>query len=101
MHRTGALAVVALGLLGLGVGARMRGPSAAPVLDCAPARVRLVDGVARCGGAGAVPSAAQRLMRAVEAVTARGEVLTPDLGGSATTAQVTEAVIAAVAGANR
>jgi tartrate dehydrogenase/decarboxylase/D-malate dehydrogenase len=44
--------------------------------------------------------AAQRLMRAVEAVTARGEVLTPDLGGSATTAQVTDAVIAALKGAN-
>jgi tartrate dehydrogenase/decarboxylase/D-malate dehydrogenase len=44
--------------------------------------------------------AAQRLMRAVEAVTARGDVLTPDLGGSATTAQVTDAVIAALAGAN-
>jgi tartrate dehydrogenase/decarboxylase/D-malate dehydrogenase len=46
------------------------------------------------------PKAAQRLMRAVEAVTARGQVLTPDLGGTATTVQVTEAVIAAVAGAN-
>jgi tartrate dehydrogenase/decarboxylase/D-malate dehydrogenase len=44
--------------------------------------------------------AAQRLMTAVEAVTARGQVLTPDLGGSATTAQVTDAVIAALAGAN-
>jgi tartrate dehydrogenase/decarboxylase/D-malate dehydrogenase len=44
--------------------------------------------------------AAQRLMRAVEAVTARGDVLTPDLGGTATTAQVTDAVIAALAGAN-
>jgi tartrate dehydrogenase/decarboxylase/D-malate dehydrogenase len=46
------------------------------------------------------PAAAQRLMRAVEAVTARGDVLTPDLGGSATTVQVTEAVIAALKGAN-
>jgi tartrate dehydrogenase/decarboxylase/D-malate dehydrogenase len=46
------------------------------------------------------PAAAQRLMRAVEAVTARGDVLTPDLGGTATTAQVTDAVIAALAGAN-
>jgi tartrate dehydrogenase/decarboxylase/D-malate dehydrogenase len=45
-------------------------------------------------------AAARRLMRAVEAVTARGEVLTPDLGGSATTEQVTEAVIAALKGAN-
>jgi tartrate dehydrogenase/decarboxylase/D-malate dehydrogenase len=46
------------------------------------------------------PAAAQRLMRAIEAVTARGDMLTPDLGGSATTAQVTDAVIAALAGAN-
>ena len=46
------------------------------------------------------PAAAQRLMRAVEAVTARGDVLTPDLGGTATTAQVTDAVIAALKGAN-
>jgi tartrate dehydrogenase/decarboxylase/D-malate dehydrogenase len=45
-------------------------------------------------------AAARRLMRAVETVTARGEVLTPDLGGSATTEQVTEAVIAALKGAN-
>ena len=44
--------------------------------------------------------AAQRLMRAVEAVTARGDVLTPDLGGTATTVQVTDAVIAALEGAN-
>ncbi len=44
--------------------------------------------------------AARRLMAAVEAVTARGAVLPPDLGGSATTAEVTEAVIAAVQGAN-
>ena len=44
--------------------------------------------------------AARRLMRAVEAVTARGEVRTPDLGGTATTEQVTAAVIAAVGGAN-
>jgi len=44
--------------------------------------------------------AARRLMRAIEAVTARGEVLTPDLGGQATTRQVTDAVIAALSGAN-
>jgi tartrate dehydrogenase/decarboxylase/D-malate dehydrogenase len=44
--------------------------------------------------------AAQRLMAAVETVTARGEVATPDLGGTATTAQVTAAVIAALGGAN-
>ncbi|MBL6078817.1 tartrate dehydrogenase [Belnapia sp. T18] len=46
------------------------------------------------------PRAAGRLMAAVEAVTGRGEVLTPDLGGKATTAEVTAAVIAALAGAN-
>ncbi len=45
-------------------------------------------------------AAARRLMAAVEAVTARGETLTPDLGGRATTEQVTDAVIAAVSGAN-
>ena len=44
--------------------------------------------------------AARRLMAAVEAVTARGQVLTPDLGGTATMAEVTEAVIAALQGAN-
>jgi tartrate dehydrogenase/decarboxylase/D-malate dehydrogenase len=46
-------------------------------------------------------AAARRVMRAVEAVTERGEVLTPDLGGRATTEDVTEAVIAALKGANR
>ena len=45
-------------------------------------------------------AAAQRLMTAVETVTARAEVLTPDLGGTATTEQVTRAVIAALEGAN-
>ena len=44
--------------------------------------------------------AAQRVMRAVEVVTVRGDVLPPDLGGSAGTAAVTDAVIAALAGAN-
>ena len=46
------------------------------------------------------PRAAARIMAAVEAVTARGTGLPPDLGGTATTAEVTEAVIAALAGAN-
>jgi tartrate dehydrogenase/decarboxylase/D-malate dehydrogenase len=46
------------------------------------------------------PRAAGRLMAAVEAVTGRGRVLTPDLGGTATTAEVTAAVIAALEGAN-
>jgi tartrate dehydrogenase/decarboxylase/D-malate dehydrogenase len=45
-------------------------------------------------------AAAKRLMAAVETVTARGEVLTPDLGGTATTEQITDAVIAAIGGAN-
>jgi tartrate dehydrogenase/decarboxylase/D-malate dehydrogenase len=45
-------------------------------------------------------AAARRLMAAVEAVTSRGAVMTPDLGGTATTAQVTDAVIAAIQGAN-
>ncbi|MGK7869821.1 tartrate dehydrogenase [Falsiroseomonas sp. E2-1-a20] len=45
-------------------------------------------------------TAAQRLMAAVASVTAKGEALTPDLGGGATTDQTTEAVIAALRGAN-
>ena len=48
---------------------------------------------------GQAPAAAQ-LMRAVEMVTSRGEVLTPDLGGHATTDQVTEAIINAIRGVN-
>ncbi len=44
--------------------------------------------------------ASQRLMRAITAVTSRGTALTPDLGGSATTDQVTDAVIDAIRGAN-
>ncbi|ATB33237.1 ComEA family DNA-binding protein [Melittangium boletus] len=61
MNRTGALAVAALGLLGLGVVARVRWPDSAPALDCAPDAVRMVDGVAHCGE-GSAPSAAQRLL---------------------------------------
>jgi tartrate dehydrogenase/decarboxylase/D-malate dehydrogenase len=45
------------------------------------------------------PAAALRLMAAIEVVTASG-VLTRDLGGSATTAAVTEAVCRAIAGRN-
>ncbi len=45
------------------------------------------------------PEAAARLMRAVDAVCAAG-VMTPDVGGAATTRQVTEAVIGAIHGAN-
>jgi tartrate dehydrogenase/decarboxylase/D-malate dehydrogenase len=44
--------------------------------------------------------AARRLMSAIETVTSRGDVLTPDLGGSAGTAEVTRAVIDAVRGRN-
>ena len=45
-------------------------------------------------------AAADRLMRAVERVTADPALHTPDLGGKATTRAVTDAVIAAVRGAN-
>jgi tartrate dehydrogenase/decarboxylase/D-malate dehydrogenase len=41
-------------------------------------------------------SGARRLMRAVERVTAAGAPLTPDLGGSATTDEVTGAVCRAI-----
>src|SRR5919112_3743666 len=44
--------------------------------------------------------AARRLMRAVERVTAAGEKLTPDLGGSGTTEDVTRAVCEALAADN-
>ncbi|MBO1076878.1 tartrate dehydrogenase [Roseomonas marmotae] len=45
------------------------------------------------------PEAAARLMRAVERVTGAG-ILTPDLGGKATTKEVTEAVCDAIHSAN-
>jgi tartrate dehydrogenase/decarboxylase/D-malate dehydrogenase len=45
-------------------------------------------------------SAAERLMRAVERVTADRNLHTPDLGGGATTRQVTDAVCEALRGAN-
>jgi tartrate dehydrogenase/decarboxylase/D-malate dehydrogenase len=44
--------------------------------------------------------ASARLMAAVERVTANPSLHTPDLGGKATTAQVTEAVCDAVRSAN-
>jgi tartrate dehydrogenase/decarboxylase / D-malate dehydrogenase len=44
--------------------------------------------------------AADRLMRAIERVTADAALHTPDLGGKATTREVTDAVIAAVLGEN-
>ncbi|KZB59860.1 MULTISPECIES: tartrate dehydrogenase [unclassified Thalassospira] len=45
-------------------------------------------------------AASDRLMRAVERVTADPSLHTPDLGGKATTRQVTDAVIAAIHGDN-
>jgi tartrate dehydrogenase/decarboxylase / D-malate dehydrogenase len=45
-------------------------------------------------------AAAERLMRAIERVTADVKLHTPDLGGQATTREVTDAVIAAIAGDN-
>ncbi|RUM96992.1 tartrate dehydrogenase [Pseudaminobacter arsenicus] len=45
-------------------------------------------------------AAAQRLMRAIERVTSDASLHTPDLGGTATTNQVTEAVCAALLGDN-
>src|SRR6266446_64557 len=44
--------------------------------------------------------AADRLMRAIEKVTADPSLHTPDLGGSATTLQVTDAVVRAIRGDN-
>jgi tartrate dehydrogenase/decarboxylase / D-malate dehydrogenase len=44
--------------------------------------------------------AAGRLMAAIERVTERGDILTPDLGGDASTEAVTRAVVAALVGAN-
>ncbi|MBT4907815.1 MAG: tartrate dehydrogenase, partial [Rhodospirillaceae bacterium] len=46
------------------------------------------------------PKAAARLMAAIERVTAAGEVMARDLGGTATTVEVTAAVIDAIRGAN-
>jgi tartrate dehydrogenase/decarboxylase / D-malate dehydrogenase len=45
-------------------------------------------------------AAAGRLMRAIERVTADPSLHTPDLGGKATTRQVTQAVREAVLGDN-
>jgi tartrate dehydrogenase/decarboxylase/D-malate dehydrogenase len=45
-------------------------------------------------------AAAARLMRAIERVTADPALHTPDLGGKATTRQVTDAVVGAIAGDN-
>ena len=46
------------------------------------------------------PAAAQKLMLAIEHVTAQGDVLSFDLGGTATTKEVTKAVCNAICGAN-
>ena len=45
-------------------------------------------------------AAAKRLMRAIERVTGEGRVVPPDLGGQATTRQVTDAVCQAITGDN-
>jgi tartrate dehydrogenase/decarboxylase/D-malate dehydrogenase len=45
-------------------------------------------------------AAANRLMKAIERVTADKRFHTPDLGGTARTADVTKAVIEAIHGAN-
>ena len=47
------------------------------------------------------PEAAARLMRAIERATANPMLHTPDLGGTARTSDVTDAVIAAIHGDNR
>jgi tartrate dehydrogenase/decarboxylase/D-malate dehydrogenase len=46
------------------------------------------------------PQASARLTAAIATVTGRREVVPPDLGGDATTLQVTDAVIAAIRGVN-
>jgi tartrate dehydrogenase/decarboxylase/D-malate dehydrogenase len=46
------------------------------------------------------PEAGAQLMRAVERVTADRRLHTPDLGGKATTRQVTDAVIRSIEGGN-
>ena len=46
------------------------------------------------------PAAAAALMTAIEQVTAAGKTMPRDLGGTATTEQVTAAVIGAIEGAN-
>lgn len=61
MNRTAALAAATLGLLALGVLARWWWPSSAPALACEPGAVRMVEGVAVCGGQGAPPTGAQAL----------------------------------------
>jgi len=45
-------------------------------------------------------AAATRLMSAIERVTGEAKVVPPDLGGNATTRQVTDAVLSAISGGN-
>lgn len=45
-------------------------------------------------------ASADRLMAAIERVTGEGKVMARDLGGTATTREVTDAVIEAIRGAN-
>jgi tartrate dehydrogenase/decarboxylase/D-malate dehydrogenase len=47
------------------------------------------------------PAAAERLMQAIETVTATPALHTRDLGGTATTAQVTQAVVRQIAATAR
>ena len=44
--------------------------------------------------------ASKRLMRAIETVTAKGEILPHDLGGGASNAEVTQAIIAEIRSAS-
>lgn len=61
MVRTRALALLSLGLLALGLGARSRWPDPTPMLGCEPGAVRVREGLAVCGP-GAPPSAPQQWM---------------------------------------
>ena len=63
---------------------------------------RLVQTVARVRSEAndTAHAAAARLMRAIERVTADPSLHTPDLGGKATTVQVTDAVCTALSGDN-
>ncbi|QSQ15293.1 ComEA family DNA-binding protein [Myxococcus landrumensis] len=85
-RRTAALAVVALGVMGLGAVARARWPDSAPALDCPPEVVRLrSDGVATCGE-GARPTGAQALALGrrldLNVATAEELALLPGVGAS-------------------